>query len=165
MDAIKKLDVTGATEYGGFGGIGVENWILQNGGSFVKAMQSFLDNTVDKNGKELGFYEFIQRYPIYDWGQNHRSISSNNDHYIEGLTEIGFDKLKTTFRDLLKSIEKTKTTTDKTDFLGDSIVDYTKRADKYTIHDISLKYQMIAQFRAKALENTPQELVSELGEK
>ena len=36
----KGKDSTGCTEYGGLGGIGVENWILQNGGSFIVAMQT-----------------------------------------------------------------------------------------------------------------------------
>ena len=30
------------------GGIGIENWILQNGGSFVQACHSFLDAAVDE---------------------------------------------------------------------------------------------------------------------
>lgn len=36
----KKVGADKATEFGGFGGVGVENWILQNGGSFVEAGKS-----------------------------------------------------------------------------------------------------------------------------
>ena len=57
----KKEGRDGSTEFGGFGGIGVENWILQNGGSFITAMETFLDATKDENGKDVGFEEFKKR--------------------------------------------------------------------------------------------------------
>lgn len=149
----KKSNSVGATEYGGFGGIGVENWILQNGGSFVKAMKTFLENSKEKNGEELDFEEFKKRYPIYDFGQNHRSLQKHNDHYIEGLTSDGYKELKTVFRDLLQSIELQKSQSDKSDSLGDSIVSYTnEKAKNYTLTDVSTIYSMIAKFNAHELE-------------
>ena len=71
MDTYKKSNSVGHTDFGGFGGIGVENWILQNGGSFILAMETFLDNTRDEKGQEVGFDDFKRKYPIYDFGQNH----------------------------------------------------------------------------------------------
>lgn len=149
----KKSNSNEATKYGGFGGIGVENWILQNGGSFAKAMQTFLENSKGKNGEELDFEEFKKIYPIYDFGQNHRAFGKSNDHYIEGLTAEGYKELKTVFRDLLQSIEFQKTQGDKIDSLGDSIVNYTKeKARNYTLTDLSTRYSMIARFNAHELE-------------
>ena len=54
----KKAGKPDSTKYGGFGGIGVENWILQNGGSLINAMQTFLDESTNDNGQEVGFEEF-----------------------------------------------------------------------------------------------------------
>ena len=50
----KKASSPGATEYGGFGGVGVENWILENGGSFAKAMDTFIETA----NKSQGFDDF-----------------------------------------------------------------------------------------------------------
>ena len=104
IGAYKKSNSDGATELGGFGGIGVENWILQNGGSFILAMETFLDATKDENGKNISFEEFQKRYPIYDFGQNHRAntINKGHDKYVEGLTSSGFDKMKEEFPQILR---------------------------------------------------------------
>ena len=88
----KKVGSDKATSFGGFGDIGVENWILQNGGSFILAMETFLDSTKDKDGKDIGFEEFKKVYPIYDFGQNHREDARNDghDHYSNGLSSQRF---------------------------------------------------------------------------
>ncbi len=149
----KKSNSNGATKYGGFGGIGVENWILQNGGSFVKAMETFVENSKGENGEELDFEEFKKRYPIYDFGQNHRTLGENNDHYIEGLTSEGFKQLNIIFRDLLQELSPQIQQNNKADLLGDSIDDYTKkRANECTLTDVSAIYSMIAKFNAHELE-------------
>lgn len=140
----KKVGSTGATELGGFGGIGVENWILQNGGSLTKAMQTFLEHTVDENGNDISFSEFKRRYPIYDFGQNHRFGSDRHDHYVEGLSEAGFERMKELFREKLKDRD---TKPHEIDILGDSIVDFTKRAAGYVFSDMSRIYSLIAQLR------------------
>ncbi|GEM_PF-3175839 len=59
----KKLD-------GGIGGLGVENWILQSGGSFERARTEFLASALDKKGGIVPFEEFAQRYAIPDPGIN-----------------------------------------------------------------------------------------------
>lgn len=55
---------------GGIGGIGVENWILQHGGSFYKASKAFLAAARGRNGAWKRFKEFQQDYTILDAGVN-----------------------------------------------------------------------------------------------
>ena len=55
---------------GGLGGIGVEYWILQNGGSFINAVNSFLAQAV-KDGNIIPYEEFKYKYQIWDFGKNH----------------------------------------------------------------------------------------------
>ena len=150
----KKNGSVGSTELGGFGGIGVENWILQNGGSFIEAMQTFLENTMDKDGNEIEFEEFKKKYPIYDFGQNHRYKKENDenkkehDHYIEGLSECGFKKMKENFKTLLMEYDiKQNKETCKEKFF-DSIIDKIKGANEYKMSDMSQIYGLLAKMRA-----------------
>lgn len=85
----KRKESNKSTPFGGFGGIGVENWIIQNGGSFILAMESFLDNTKDKDGNNVSFPEFLRKYPIYNFGQNHRQGNAQEEHayFSEGLSQ------------------------------------------------------------------------------
>ena len=151
MVFIRKLILCGGTKYGGFGGIGVENWILQNGGSLIRAMQTFLEATINKDGQEIGFEEFKRKYPIYDFGQNHRFNGEKNDHYIEGLTKSGFEQIKMLFKELLKDREEKQPVTDK---LGDSIIDIVKSADGYAFSDMSRIYGLLSQFRTHEIGKT-----------
>lgn len=59
----KKLD-------GGLGGLGVENWILQHGGSFAKAREAFLSAAIRQDGVTRSFEECAERYAIPDPGVN-----------------------------------------------------------------------------------------------
>ena len=59
----KKLD-------GGLGGLGVENWILQHGGSFAKAREAFLSAAIRQDGATRSFEECAERYAIPDPGVN-----------------------------------------------------------------------------------------------
>lgn len=145
----KKSNSVGGTEFGGFGGIGVENWILQNGGSFVRAMQTFLENTVDESGKEISFEEFKEKYPIYDFGQNHRDISDrSHDHYIEGLTLEGFDRLKQVCKEQIILLEEK---IEEKDEFKDSIIEFTKNVNDYKFSDITQIYGLLARFRTYEL--------------
>ena len=115
----KKSTSIGATQYGGFGGVGVETWILQNGGSLVEAMKTFLDKiekideTVeieckdlnDEEKKRIRFDKFKEEYPIYDFGQNHRENLNAHDHFINGLTIEGFEKMQEVFKEYLREYE------------------------------------------------------------
>ncbi len=51
---------------GGMGGSGIENWILQHGGSFYDAAKSFVEASKNKN-----FDEFKASYTVWDFGENH----------------------------------------------------------------------------------------------
>ena len=80
---------------GGLGGVGIENWVLQHGGSFVKAARDFTDtarmvaaetsaelyqktNDVDPSIlEEKVFEKFKQKYQIWDFGQNHYTAKNN----------------------------------------------------------------------------------------
>ena len=97
----KKLSSDGATLYGGFGGVGVENWILQNGGSFVNAMKTFLD----ASKKAKSFEEFQEIYPIFDFGQNHMAKGYQHDSFINGISSTGYNKMQETFKIFLKELE------------------------------------------------------------
>ena len=91
-------------DQGGLGGIGVENWILQNGGSFYRAAKTF----VDAANKCSSFEEFKKVYSIPDFGINHRAIEKNSyphDDYIENMNEIGYEKMKKALNEYIKKYE------------------------------------------------------------
>lgn len=98
----KKESSDGATKEGGFGGVGVENWILQNGGSFVKAMQTFLE----ASEKAKDFNEFMEIYPIFDFGQNHMAKSYSHDSFIRGLSQSGYKKMQEKFKEFIKELQQ-----------------------------------------------------------
>jgi hypothetical protein len=58
------------SDQGGLGGVGVENWILQNGGSMKRAAETFLESAIDEGGKVRPFDDFVKDYPIFDAGKN-----------------------------------------------------------------------------------------------
>lgn len=101
----KKKNSDKATEYGGFGGVGVENWILQNGGSFVKAMETFLE----ASQRAQDFTEFKEIYPIFDFGQNHMSKGYSHDSFITGLSEVGYEKMKGKFKEFIAELAPEQT--------------------------------------------------------
>jgi hypothetical protein len=96
----KKYGSDGATQYGGFGGVGVENWILQNGGSFSKAIETFLEAAK----KAKSFSEFQEIYPIFDFGQNHMAREYSHDSFIRGLTPSGYDRMQEVFLEIQKAL-------------------------------------------------------------
>jgi hypothetical protein len=112
MNIYKKRGSDGAKENGGFGGIGVENWILQNGGSFEQAISTYLAATKDENGNDLSYQEFIEKYPIFDFGNNHREGRSLHDRFSAFLGSTGdedghekaFAQVKETFRGIQRDL-------------------------------------------------------------
>ena len=86
---------------GGLGGVGIENWILQHGGSFIDAAQSFVDaakkciemynvdlkdmNNYNNDSKVSpaykAFIEFQKIYPVFDFGKSLESVSKGNYPY------------------------------------------------------------------------------------
>lgn len=82
----------GKNPQGGLGGVGVENWILQHGGSLLDAAQDFV-RTAEKC--KYDFKEFVETYPIYDFGENHRAIEKNKylyDNFVKNLDSEGFKR-------------------------------------------------------------------------
>lgn len=75
-------------EHGGFGGIGVENWILLNGGNLIRAFESFWEASHDETGQVLSLGEFARKYPIIDPGTNLRQ--PEHDNYSSRLTDNGY---------------------------------------------------------------------------
>jgi len=89
---------------GGLGGVGVENWILMHGGSFVDASKHFLEVA---NGKS--FEEFKDVYKIWDFGENYLSQEKNiftHDEFISNnMTEEGFIKMQEVLAQYLEKEE------------------------------------------------------------
>ena len=79
-------------EDGGLGGGGVENWILQNGGSFYDAAISFLECSEGKN-----FEEFKSSYYIWDFGAGHYAVKRGQYPYrnfvVDNMSSDGYDKM------------------------------------------------------------------------
>ena len=78
---------------GGLGGVGVENWILQNGGSFERAARTFIEAS---NGRT--FEEFKKVYTVWDFGENHMADMSGkykHDEFVSNnMDEQGYEKMK-----------------------------------------------------------------------
>lgn len=82
----------GMDPQGGLGGVGIENWILQNGGSFIDAAYDFLAAAKGKN-----FNEFQKTYSIWDFGENHLAENRDqyaHDNFVSGnMSESGYNKM------------------------------------------------------------------------
>lgn len=72
----------GKNPQGGLGGVGIENWILQNGGSFKQACDSFLQKA---RGKKLE--EFKKEYFIWDFGSNHMGNGYPHDNFVYNMND------------------------------------------------------------------------------
>lgn len=95
------------TTQGGLGGIGIENWILQHGGSFYDAAKDF----VDEAKKAGSFEEFKKVYQVFDFGDNHYSDKSGvypHDNFVgdeNKMGQDGYDRMLTALKEYLKSTE------------------------------------------------------------
>ncbi|MBQ8872290.1 MAG: hypothetical protein IJ018_06035 [Bacilli bacterium] len=94
----------GEIPQGGLGGVGIENWILQNGGSFIDAARSFVEASDGKS-----FSEFQSTYQIWDFGDNHlaeRRGQYAHDNFVENnMSEAGYQKMVVALKEYLKSME------------------------------------------------------------
>lgn len=94
----------------GFGGVGVENFILQHGGSFIDAIEDFI-NCANKS-KNVG--EFKEKFHIYDYGKNHFAFTEGNyknvsfpyDDYVSSLNDSSYNKMKNLFEEYLLKNKK-----------------------------------------------------------
>lgn len=94
----------GEIPQGGLGGVGIENWILQNGGSFIDAAKSFVEAAEGKS-----FSEFQSTYQIWDFGDNHlaerRGLYSHDNFVSNNMSEAGYQKMVQALKEHLKSME------------------------------------------------------------
>lgn len=92
---------------GGLGAVGIENWILQNGGSFEKAARSFLE--VSRTCSSLS--EFQDKYAIWDFGENYMAKDKYpHDNFVYNMNEEGYKKMTHALEEYIRaiSIEKGK---------------------------------------------------------
>ena len=93
------------SEQGGMGGIGVENWILQNGGTLYSAAKSFMD-AADKCSS---FEEFCKIYSLPNFGYNHMALKKGfypHDDYIKNMNSTGYEKMKVALREYINNYDK-----------------------------------------------------------
>ncbi len=92
---------------GGLGGIGIENWIIQNGGSLIDASNEFLRCA---DGKD--FTEFVRSYAVIDSGKNHTSVAKGNYPYdnflMKNMQSGGYELMKSCLSQFLKEQEMDK---------------------------------------------------------
>ena len=81
---------------GGLGGVGIENWVLQHGGSFKQAARDFL--AVADNYSS--FEDFCAHYPVWDYGENHKGIRSKpHDNFVaDNMNQEGYERMKEALR-------------------------------------------------------------------
>ena len=81
---------------GGLGGVGIENWVLQHGGSFKQAARDFL--SVADNCS--GFEDFCAHYPVWDYGESHKGIRSKpHDNFVaDNMNQEGYERMKEALR-------------------------------------------------------------------
>jgi len=78
-------------QQGGLGGIGVEYWILQNGGDAVLAFKSFADHAF-KDGSLVPLDEFRKKYKVFSAGQNIRG-AEKVENFTWNMSETGYVKM------------------------------------------------------------------------
>ena len=83
---------------GGLGGVGIENWVLQHGGSFKQAARDFLA-VADSCSS---FEDFCAHYPVWDYGENHKGIRSKpHDNFVaDNMNQEGYERMKEALRTL-----------------------------------------------------------------
>ena len=81
---------------GGLGGVGIENWVLQHGGSFKQAARDFLA-VADSCSN---FEDFCAHYPVWDYGENHKGIRSKpHDNFVaDNMNQEGYERMKQALR-------------------------------------------------------------------
>lgn len=99
---------------GGMGGVGIENWILQNGGSFLDAVTSFMETA----NKCKDFDEFKTKYRVDDFGNNHMNKGNYpHDNFIFNMNKVGYDKMVDAFMKYLRYINNYDSTFNKSSTL------------------------------------------------
>lgn len=99
---------------GGIGGIGVENWILSNGGSLTNACTSFLNAYEEARENAMGkddysvFHEFERIYSIWNFGENFYALrngqSLHNEFVRDHMSPEGLKKMAMALKNYLLKI-------------------------------------------------------------
>ena len=96
--------------YGGLGGVGIENWVLQYGGSFEAAARDFLAHAEGKT-----FIEFEKEYPVLDFGKDHVSVSKGDFPYdnfvMRNMRELGFERMREALKKFILEVDEGKRNT------------------------------------------------------
>lgn len=94
----------GEVPQGGLGGVGIENWILENGGSFIDAAKDFIDAA---DGKD--FAEFKSNYEIWDFGDNHlaerKGYYSHDNFVANNMSSDGYKKMTEVLKEYINKME------------------------------------------------------------
>lgn len=89
---------------GGLGGVGVENWIIQNGGTLESAAKSFLESAEGKT-----FEEFKEVYHVHDYGKIHmyrdKNIYPYDDFIFNNINATGYEKMKNVLNKYLQYLK------------------------------------------------------------
>lgn len=94
---------------GGFGAVGIENWVLQNGGSLEKAARDFM--AVAEKCESLS--EFQKQYAVWDFGENHTSSEKDSyphDNFVYNMNEEGYKKMREGLAHLIERIDSKEKT-------------------------------------------------------
>ena len=82
--------------------MGIENWILQNGGSFIDAATNLIEASDGKS-----FEEFKTNYQIWDFGDNHlaerRGQYSHDNFVVNNMSEAGYHKMIQVLKEYMKN--------------------------------------------------------------
>lgn len=89
---------------GGLGGVGIENWVLQNGGSFYDACKSFYDAATEHD-LLIPYEKFIKKYKIHDFGVNF--YNKEHDEFIsQNMTSEGYINMYKAVKQYLLEYQK-----------------------------------------------------------
>lgn len=92
---------------GGLGGVGIENWITQNGGTLETAANSFLKASEGKT-----YEEFKLIYHIHDYGKNHlykeKKTYPYDDFIFNNMNSIGYQKMQEVLRKYIRYLSGEK---------------------------------------------------------
>ena len=115
---------------GGLGGVGIENWIVQNGGTLESAAKSFLEASEGKS-----FEEFKKSYHIHDYGKNHMFEKEEFYPYDEfvhcNMNELGYIKMQNAMKKYLLYLKGEKKVLPKVDSIIEKLKKQKDINDKY----------------------------------
>lgn len=99
--------IRGDHSYGGLGGIGIENWIIQNGGSFIESSELFIEAS-----KNRDFIEFQKYYEVLDFGKDHICVAKGlypySNYVMENMRSNGYLAMKEALEEFLNNLSVQK---------------------------------------------------------